>query len=98
MTLALGTSSPMVSVALFGADGTLLGERHKEARGAASGALTVFVAELLSKTGTTKSQLERIIVDVGPGGFTGVKVGVTFAKTLAWALRIPVLSVESFDL
>jgi tRNA threonylcarbamoyl adenosine modification protein YeaZ len=98
MTLALGTSSPMVSVALIGPLGDVLGERHQVARGAASGALAVFVSGLLADNGVTKAQLQRIIVDVGPGSFTGVKVGVTFAKTLAWALNIPVFAVTSFDL
>ena len=46
----------------------------------------------------TVSALEGIVVGLGPGSFTGVKIGVMAAKTLAWALEIPIFGVGSLDL
>ncbi len=50
---------------------------------------------LLADEGLAPTNLGGVAVDVGPGSFTGTRVGVTAAKTLAWALRVPVVGVLS---
>ena len=45
----------------------------------------------------TIAGLSGIIVGIGPGSFTGVKIGVTTAKTLAWSRNIPIVGVCSMD-
>jgi tRNA threonylcarbamoyladenosine biosynthesis protein TsaB len=91
MTLALSTSTPFAAVALF--DGAQLVARNcKESRRAASSAI-IEMRELIPTT-----EISRIVVDVGPGSFTGVRVGVTIAKMWAEIEGLPVFGVESFDL
>lgn len=98
MTLAISSSSPVVSVAVFEDAGEVLGEASRMAKGSASEAVSELISEILTAVGRQCSDLSRIAVDVGPGGFTSVRVGVTFAKTLAWSLGVPIVSVTSFDL
>ncbi|MFO1441724.1 tRNA (adenosine(37)-N6)-threonylcarbamoyltransferase complex dimerization subunit type 1 TsaB [Bacillus sp. Bva_UNVM-123] len=43
------------------------------------------------------AELERIVVAKGPGSYTGVRIGVTIAKTLAWTLNIPLVGVSSLE-
>src|SRR5699024_4855876 len=48
--------------------------------------------------GMTADELTQIVVAEGPGSYTGVRIGVTTAKSLAWALKIPVITVSSLQL
>lgn len=93
-TLVLATSGPGGEVGLEVPDGRLLtlavGEGTPRGRD-----LLARIDDLLRTAGHTPKDLVAIAVDLGPGSFTGVRVGVTAAKTLAWALGIPVVGVTS---
>lgn len=95
--LAIDTSTAQVGVAI-GRDHRVLGEvrlvggrRHAEQ-------LVPAIASLVASTGVALDHLAAIAVGIGPGMFTGLRVGVTTAKTMAQALRIPVVPVASLDL
>lgn len=95
--LGIDTSTARVSVAL-GCDGDLMGEvslaggqRHAEQ-------LAPAVRYLCDEVGVEPRQLSAVAVGVGPGLFTGLRVGVTSAKVMAQALRIPAVCVPSLDL
>jgi tRNA threonylcarbamoyladenosine biosynthesis protein TsaB len=97
LLLALDTSTAQVSVAL-GDGGAVLGavqlaggRRHAEQ-------LAPAIAHLRDQCGVGLEQLAAIAVGIGPGLFTGLRVGVTTAKAMAQALRIPVVGVPSLDL
>lgn len=97
LLLGIDTSTPRVSVAI-GAGGDAMGEvslvggqRHAEQ-------LAPAIRYLCDETGTRLDQLAAIAVGIGPGLFTGLRVGVTTAKVMAQALRIPVVPVASLDL
>ncbi|CAN7580499.1 tRNA (adenosine(37)-N6)-threonylcarbamoyltransferase complex dimerization subunit type 1 TsaB [Rossellomorea sp. LjRoot5] len=53
------------------------------------------VEQLLKDCGVEAKELTKIIVANGPGSYTGVRIGVTLAKTLAWSLNIPLIPVSS---
>jgi tRNA threonylcarbamoyladenosine biosynthesis protein TsaB len=55
------------------------------------------IQSLLEECGVKPGQLERIVVAEGPGSYTGVRIGVTIAKTLAWTLNIPLVGVSSLE-
>ena len=92
----IDTSTFTESVALV--DGAqLIGERNvRRPYGHASG-LHADIDAMLSEAGWSLSDLEGIVVGVGPGSFTGIRVGMAAAKGLAYALEIPLYGVSSAD-
>ena len=69
-----------------------IGEKRFEtnAREGASQKLLVFIEEILTKEGQSMKDISEIEVNTGPGSFTGLRVGVSVANTIGWALGIPV--------
>ena len=53
------------------------------------------IEKLLRECELTPQDLTKIVVAKGPGSYTGVRIGVTIAKTMAWALNIPLVGVSS---
>jgi len=94
--LALDTSAA-VAVTLLADDGAILASRVvlEERRHAEQ--LAPMIAEVLAATGTERSELTAIVVGTGPAPFTGLRVGLVTARTLAFALGIDALGVCSLD-
>lgn len=96
LLLALDTSTPAVTVALTADEGVLAeftvvdARRHGEL-------LAPGVADVLAKADVRRSDLTDVAVGVGPGPFTGLRVGLVTALTLGAALEIPVHGVCSLD-
>lgn len=55
------------------------------------------IEELLKKANIEPREIDAIAVAKGPGSYTGVRIGVTIGKTLAWTLNIPIVSVSSLQ-
>lgn len=92
--LSLSTSGPWGEVGLAPERGPFA--VRPLGRGAARGrGILPAVEELLREAGLRPADLAAVAVDVGPGSFTGVRVGVTTAKSLAFALAIPAVPVLS---
>lgn len=56
------------------------------------------IEHVLNEVNITPKQLDRIIVAQGPGSYTGVRIGVSIAKALAWSLNIPLVGISSLEL
>lgn len=56
------------------------------------------VDELLKKNNIKPTDVNKIFVSIGPGSFTGIRVGVTFAKVMAWSLNIEIIPFSSLEL
>ena len=96
MLLALDTSSPQVCVAL--ADGTdVLVELVSEQTMKHGEQLAPLIVRVLATAGIDRKELTAIAVGVGPGPFTGLRVGLVTARTLGFVLGIPVHGVCSLD-
>lgn len=92
-TLYIDTSNRALSVAV--ADEVLLAEININVSGTHSEALMPAIDQVLKLAKLDKSRLERIVVANGPGSYTGLRIGVTVAKTLAVSLNIPIYTVSS---
>ena len=98
MTIAFSSSSPIASVALIDGVGGLICERSEEAGHNASGVLLELLDDLLDKAGRKLEDADLFAADLGPGSFTGVRVGVTVCKTMAYAGGVRVVGADAFDL
>jgi len=93
-TLALETTGKTGSIALFDAGGLVL-ERPLPTDRRNAQTLAPGIRDLLHAAGWKTSDLQLIAVAVGPGSFTGLRVGVTTAKVLAYAVGAEVLGVNT---
>lgn len=98
MIVAFSTSSRQASVALLAADGAVLWSGRIEAPQAASGACLSLLEDGFRQIGKELSDVTLFLSDLGPGSFTGVRVGVTLAKTLAFAVGAKAGGSSAFDL
>ena len=95
--LAIETATDMVGVALIRGDGGAAERVHVGGRAHAE-LLAPAIEEVCAVSGCAVGDIGSIAVDVGPGLFTGLRVGVATAKALAQALSIGVLGVSSLDI
>lgn len=94
ITLTIDTSNDILGIAIL-KDGVLVGQKVTQVNQDHSSRLMPAIVELLSTLNIKQTDLNQIIVAKGPGSFTGIRIGVTIAKSLAWALDIPVIGVSS---
>ena len=96
MLLAIETSSRLLGAAVI--DGERLLSSYELVAGYPHAVeLPGAVTRVLQAANLTLRQLEAIVVGVGPGSFTGLRIGIAFVKALAFPTKIPVVAVPSLD-
>lgn len=94
--LAFDTSTDVGSVALTEGD-ELVTERHGTVVARHGEALLPLVKESLAEAGWTLADVELLVVGVGPGSFTGTRIGMATAKGLVLATGVPLVGVTSLE-
>lgn len=94
--LAIDTSTSLLGVALVD-EQRVLASYELLAERAHAVELPQAVTRVLKAAGVTLEQVEGIAIDIGPGSFTGLRIGVAFVKALAFCLKKPVVGVPSLD-
>ena len=96
MALILGieTATSVCSVALV-QDGKLLSIRESVGARDHSAALTTYVAEVITEARLSFQQLDAIAISIGPGSYTGLRIGVSSAKGLCYALDKPLIAIDT---
>ena len=96
LILSIETGTDICSVALAN-DGELMALRESDEGRDHAKKVALFVDELLRETGVQPSDLDAIAVGKGPGSYTGLRIGVSFAKGMCYALNIPLIALGSLD-
>ncbi|WP_411349303.1 tRNA (adenosine(37)-N6)-threonylcarbamoyltransferase complex dimerization subunit type 1 TsaB [Paenibacillus sp. WLX2291] len=92
--LVLDTATASQAVAVT-ENGTILAAESSQADRNHSVGLLDRIIDVLNTAGVSRQQLDGIAVGVGPGSYTGIRIAVTTAKTLAWTLKLPVAGFSS---
>src|SRR5574342_1124056 len=95
--LSIDTSNYALGVALLEED-QVLGEYITNLKKNHSVRIMPAIETLMRDCGKVPADLTKIVVAKGPGSYTGVRIGVTIAKTLAWTLNIPLVGVSSLEI
>jgi tRNA threonylcarbamoyladenosine biosynthesis protein TsaB len=89
--LAFDTATDVATAALV-REGEVLGERRSRAA-----RILVDVEELMAEAGLAPDEVDGIAVGTGPGGYTGLRMGLVTARTLAFSLGVGVAGVSTLD-
>jgi tRNA threonylcarbamoyladenosine biosynthesis protein TsaB len=97
LILGIATSTQQVGCAIGGHEGVRASAHHCRGRRHAE-TLTPMIEFVTQQAEVSLDELGAIAVDTGPGLFTGLRVGISTAKALAYALGLPMIGVPSLDL
>ena len=94
--ILIETSTALCSVALA-EDGAITSYRESSAPKAHASLTAVFIQEMLQERGLTLADCDAVCVSMGPGSYTGLRVGVSTAKGLCFGSGKPLLAVGTLD-
>ncbi|NOZ24699.1 MAG: tRNA (adenosine(37)-N6)-threonylcarbamoyltransferase complex dimerization subunit type 1 TsaB [Nitrospirae bacterium] len=97
LTLAVDTSTPVGGVSLYGSDSGLVGEVRLGIRQTHSEQLMKAVDFLLKSSKTGIDEIDFYTIAIGPGSFTGLRVGLSTVKGLSFATGRPVAAVSTLE-
>jgi tRNA threonylcarbamoyladenosine biosynthesis protein TsaB len=94
MVLCIETATNLCSVALCSSEKVISIRESTEIKSHAS-MLTVFIDEMLKSNGIRARDLEAVAVGKGPGSYTGLRIGVSVAKGIAYAASVPIIGIDT---
>ncbi len=97
MILAIKTDNPTAELYLLNSKGEILSEDIWKADRELSVQILQHIEELLHASDKEYPDLEGVVAFEGPGSFTGLRIGITVANTLAYSLSIPITGARGDD-
>ena len=94
--LCIETATDICSVAVS-IDGVLASLVESNDQNSHSEKLTVFIEEALAKAGVPLTELSAVAVSMGPGSYTGLRIGVSTAKGFCFGLNIPLIAISTLQ-
>lgn len=94
MTLWLRTDNPQAEVILLSDDADLIAQKTWHAHRSLGVDLLPTIIELLQANVVAPKELKSVVVYEGPGSFTGLRIGIAAANSIAYSLNIPVTGVD----
>jgi tRNA threonylcarbamoyladenosine biosynthesis protein TsaB len=96
LILQIETATTACSVALA-QDGQILACKELNERNIHAEVITVFIDDVMRASGKTYADLDAVAVSSGPGSYTGLRIGVSTAKGLCYALDKPLIAIETLQ-
>jgi len=96
LILSIETATPVCSVALT-KDNIVIAEKESTKKNSHAEIVTVFIDELMKENQFSFKDLDAIAVSKGPGSYTGLRIGVSTAKGMCYALDIPLIAVNTLQ-
>lgn len=96
ISLFIDTSTSTATVALYNNEKPISIIKEENMQDISSHIMPM-IDKLFNNNNLRINQVNKIFVVNGPGSFTGLRIGVTIAKTLAWSLKIPVVPISSLE-
>lgn len=98
ISLAIDTSGTVCAACIYDSEqGNVLGKKSEDIGRGHAEHLMEIISAAMSEANVEHAQLERIITCIGPGSFTGVRVGVATARGFGLGLKIPVIGISSLE-
>jgi tRNA threonylcarbamoyl adenosine modification protein YeaZ len=95
VVLVMDTATRTPTLALARGDGQLVDERQWVSEHRHGEQLLERLDELLSAAGVDRHELRGVIVGIGPGSFTGLRIGLATAKVIAYSLNVPIVGIST---
>lgn len=95
--LQIETATQICSVALS-IDGKTVALKEESGQNLHASNLTLFIDDVIKSAGLTYKDLDAVAVSKGPGSYTGLRIGVSTAKGLCYALDIPLIAIETLEM
>ncbi len=96
LILCIETGTDICSVGIV-RDGELIALRESDEGRDHATKIAVFTSELLAESGISGDELDAVAIGKGPGSYTGLRIGVSFAKGLCYGLGIPLIAINSLE-
>ena len=97
LILCIETATPLCSVALC-RNGEVLAVREENSeRNVHAERINVFIEEVLDEAGLEIQAVQAVAVGIGPGSFTGLRIGLSAAKGLCYALDVPIIGISTLQ-
>ena len=94
--LFIDTSNSFINLYIVKDSEVLIKKKYKTLKDMANSIMPL-IRECFNELGFKLNDIDKIFVTVGPGSFTGVRVGITVAKTISWSLNIPVYPISTLE-
>ena len=94
--LFIDTSNSFINIYIV-KDNEVLIKKHYQTLKDMANSIMPLIRESFNEVDFKVNDIDKIFVTVGPGSFTGVRVGITVAKTISWGLNIPVYPISTLE-
>ncbi|MCZ4222288.1 tRNA (adenosine(37)-N6)-threonylcarbamoyltransferase complex dimerization subunit type 1 TsaB [Pedobacter rhodius] len=95
--LLIETATAFCSVAIS-VDGKIISLKEESGQNLHASNLTLFIEEVIKKSGMSYGDLDAVAISKGPGSYTGLRIGVSTAKGLCYALEKPLIAIETLEM